>query len=448
MTKTSFWHGFTNMNQLNRRCAPMSEASGAWVTDDSGKRYLNAISSLINLNLGAGRTEIIEAMTAQARRLPYFPIEGGSHEIAEEYARRLCRVTPAGLDTVFYATTGAEANEWIFKLMRQYQRLRHGPETGKIQILSLDRGYHGMTYGALSATGSCYRRWRAPYEPLPAGFHHLPTPDRYRCALGCAGRCDLRCADAVEQTVTRLGPENVAGIVLEPVLCAGGVIVPDAGYHQRVRELCDRHDILLAYDEVVTGFGRLGSWFGADHFGVVPDFMALAKGINSGYLPFGAVVVRDRIYQEFLDATEGYVAIGSTTNGNPICAASALATLDIIEKEGLVGRARESGEHLFRRLARLSDIPIVGDVRGAGLLAAVELVRDRDTREPLPPAMWHLVQDRIVANGLIVGCFGESALATTVCLAPPLTIEPAELDELADRLDTTLRRCATLPARG
>lgn len=445
--ESTFWHGFTNMRGFRRRGVSIAEADGVWVVDTEGRRYLNAFAGLCNLSLGGAHPEIIEAIREQAGKLLYFPIERATHPIAEEYAHRLTRVTPEGLNTVFYASTGSEANETIIKMIRQCQRLRYGPDTTKLQIVALDRAYHGVTLGALSATGSAFRRFRDQFEPLVPGFHHAPTPYAYRCAVGCGGTCDLSCADALERVIDRVGPENIGGVMVEPALGVGGAIVPPAAYHARIREICDRHHILLAFDEVITGFGRLGEWFGADYFGVTPDFMALSKGINSGYLPFGAVVVRDQVYGEFLSAVDGFIATGSTTNGNPLCCAAALATLDVMERDGIVAHVRETGKYLFDRCEDLRRHSIVGDIRGAGLLMGIELVKDRETKEPIPQQQWQVIEDRIALSGLIMGSQGAEGLGGTIGIVPPLTITTDDIDELYRRLDSVLARYSRLTAK-
>lgn len=441
---STFWHGFTNMRRFGQRSVNIVEADGAWVKDDKGNAYLNAYSSLVNLNLGGSQTEIADAISRQAHRLPYFTIERATHDAAEEYARRLTRLTPDGLNTVFYASTGAEANETVFKLMRQYQRVRHGKDTEKLAIITLDRGFHGVTYGAISATGSSFRHWREPFEPLVPGFHHAPSPYAYRCSLGCGGTCDVSCADAVETMIERLGPDKVAGVMVEPVLGVGGVLMPPPGYHERLRELCDRHDVLLAFDEVITGFGRLGTWFGADYFGVVPDFMSLSKGINGGYLPFAAVVLKEEIYDTFLTGVDGFVPTGSTNNGNPICCASGIAALDVMERDGIVDRVARNGKYMFEKFSAFLDYPIVGDIRGAGLLMGIELVRNKETREPIPAHQWQIIEDRIALSGLILGSSGSEGIGGNIGVAPPLTIETGEIDEIYDRLDGVFSRYAKL----
>jgi adenosylmethionine-8-amino-7-oxononanoate aminotransferase len=436
--RPALWHGFTNMRQFEANTLCIQEADGIWVTDTDGKRYINAISSLLNLNLGGGCTEIVDAIAKQAEKLPYFTIERATHEIAEIYAERLIERTPEGLNRVFYASTGAEAVEWIIKLARQYQRIRYGKNTRKLEFISLDRGFHGVTLGALSATGSVFAPWREPYEPLLPGFHHVETPYPYRCTLGCGGVCNLACAESVERKIQELGEDRVAAVIIEPVLGGGGAHAPTMEYHRRLREICDAHDVLLVFDEVITGFGRLGSWFGADHFGVTPDLMALSKGINGGYLPFGAVVLRDQIYEAFDASSAGYIPSGSTTNGHPVCCASALATLDYMDREKIVPHARAAGEHMFERFQELEHHPLVGEIRGAGLLMALELVSNRETKTPMPPELWDALSARLALNGVIAACSSAEMGVTYMLIAPPLIIETEEIDEMYARIKTVL----------
>lgn len=437
------WHGFTDMTRFRRSPMRIVSAEGSYVTDATGKRYLNAFSSLMNLNLGGGRQDIVDRIARQAESLPYFTIERATHQPAEEYAARLAAVAPAGLDYVFYASTGSEANETIIKTIRQYQRIRNGPDTAKTEIIALDRGYHGVTLGALSATGTAFAHWRDQFSPLLPGFRHVPSPYAYRCRVGCGGNCDLSCARAVRAEVLAAGPDRVAGIMVEPVLGVGGVIAPPRAYHQYLRELCDEFGMLLAFDEVVTGFGRLGEWFAADYFGVTPDLMAVSKGINGGYLPFAAVVASGGVHDAFADHASGFFANGSTTNGHPVCCASGLATLDALEK-GLIDTARERGKYLFERFADLAGAPIVGEIRGAGLLMGIELVTSREARSPVPAPQWEVILDRLATSGLIVGSSGPDMGATMLGIAPPLTVTEDEIDRIYAVVSDTVHRYSRL----
>lgn len=240
--------------------------------------------------------------------------------------------------------------------------------------------------------------------------------------------------------IEEIGPDHIGGLLVEPALGVGGFVMPPREYHERLRAICDEYDILLAYDEVVTGFGRLGTWFGADYFAVTPDLMALSKGINSGYLPFGAVVVRDDIYRTFLAEGTGYFANGSTTNGNPICCASGLATLDIMERDHIVEHARAAGDYMFSVFQQLYDYPIVGEVRGGGLLMGIEFVQDRASRKPLPPNQWESIENRLAMSRLIFGSSDIEMQATYLGIAPPLTITNAEIDDMYERIARVIAR--------
>jgi adenosylmethionine-8-amino-7-oxononanoate aminotransferase len=433
------WHGFTNMRRFLRSPLTIVAADGCYVTDEHGNRYLNAFSSLMNLNLGGGQQDIVKRISDQATALPYFPIERATHQPAEEYARRLTELTPAGLDYVFYASTGSEANESIIKIIRQHQRLKHGATTRKIGIIALDRGYHGITLGALSATGTAFTQWREQFAPLLPGFHHVPAPYSYRCPFFCAGSCDLSCARAVRTKIEEVGPENLAGIMVEPVLGVGGVLAPPREYHLYLRELCREFDLILAFDEVVTGFGRLGEWFAAHYYDVAPDLMALSKGINGGYLPFGAVAVSSGIYDTFAEHDNGFFANGSTTNGHPVCCASALATLDALQG-GVIDQAREQGAYLFKRFRELSDNAIVGEIRGIGLLMGIELVADPRSRKPLPQEQWDIILGRLASSGLIIGSSNSDMGATVLGIAPPLTVLGEEIDDIYRIVSSTIQR--------
>jgi adenosylmethionine-8-amino-7-oxononanoate aminotransferase len=433
------WHGFTNMRRFARSPLTIVAAEGCYVTDERGNRYLNAYSSLMNLNLGGGRQDIVSKIADQAAVLPYFPIERATHKPAEEYARRLTGLMPAGLDYVLYASTGSEANESVIKIIRQHQRLRHGVATGKTGIIALDRAYHGITLGALSATGTAFAQWRDQFAPLLPGFHHVPAPYSYRCPFSCAGACDLSCARAVRAKIEEAGPESLAGIMVEPVLGVGGVLAPPREYHLYLRELCREFDLLLAFDEVVTGFGRLGEWFAADYYGVTPDLMALSKGINGGYLPFAAVVVSAGIYDTFAAHDNGFFANGSTTNGHPVSCASALATLDALQG-GVVDQAREQGAYLFKRFRELSGNAMVAEIRGVGMLMGIELVADRSSRTPLSQEQWDVILGRLASSGVIVGSSNLDMGATVLGIAPPLTVTREEIDNIYEIVSGTIQR--------
>ncbi len=413
------------------------EGQGIMVRDSDGREYLDGLAGLWNVNVGHGRREIVAAAAAQMERLAFAPsFFGLSNVPAIQLGHRLAELTPPGLKRFFYTCGGSESNETAFKIARAYWRLRGRPE--KYKIIARERAYHGPSYGALSATG--LPQFHQYYGPLVPGFLHVMMPDPYRGTYDPARYADVgeAAAAALEEAIQREGPETVAAFIAEPVPGVGGVLVPPPSYFPRVQEICRRYQVLLIVDEVITGFGRTGRWFGVEHWGVQPDLMTLAKGITSGYLPLGAVALTEEIYQVL--AAPGVTFLhGFTYYGHPVCCAAALANLAVIERERLVENAARMGEYLLARLTELRDHPLVGDVRGLGLMAGVELVADRATRRPFPPEkqvgrqVVHLARE----NGLLCRASGD-----IICFAPPLCIDRAGVDLLVGRFRRALETVA------
>jgi adenosylmethionine-8-amino-7-oxononanoate aminotransferase len=398
------------------------KGEGALVTDAEGKTYLDGLACLWNVNVGHGRTELAEAAARQMRELAYCSNYIGSANIPSiELAERLVGLCPPNMQAAYFTCGGAESNESSIKTARHYWRLMGRPE--KVKIISRLEAYHGVTTTAASATGiSSY--WPTA-EPRSPGFVHALPPYAYRSPAGPDPRAAaLAAADDIEALILREGPETVAAVIGEPVMGAGGVIPPDPVYWPRVREICDKYEVLLIADEVITGFGRTGRWFAMEHWGVQPDLMSVAKGITSGYLPLGAMVVSRPIFAALNSAPYAQRWMHAYTySGHPTCCAVALANLDIIEREGLVEHAARMGERLLNGLRSLAGLPTVGDVRGLGLMAAVELVEDKDTREPLAAA----TQVRLAAleRGLIIRQKGSILM-----MAPPLMISEAQIAQM------------------
>jgi putrescine---pyruvate transaminase len=398
------------------------KGEGATVTDVEGKTYIDGLACLWNVNVGHGRAELAEAAARQMRDLAYCSnYIGGANVPAIELAERLVKLCPPNMQAAYFTCGGAESNESSIKTARHYWRVRGQPR--KVKVVSRLEAYHGVTTTAASATGiSAY--WPTA-EPRSPGFFHALPPYAYRSSAGPAEpAASLAAADDIEAIIVREGPETVAAVIGEPVMGAGGVIPPDPAYWPRVREICDRHDALLIADEVITGFGRTGRWFGMEHWGVEPDLMSVAKGITSGYLPLGAMVASRAVFETLNNAPYAQRWMHAYTySGHPTCCAVALANLDIIEREGLVERAARLGERLLGGLRSLSGLETVGDVRGLGLMAAVELVEDKGTREPLAAA----TQVRLTAldHGLIIRQKGSILM-----MAPPLVISEEQLDQM------------------
>jgi putrescine---pyruvate transaminase len=424
-------HGFGSPAVVDREgTVRLVRGRGVYVWDSHGRRYIDALASLWNVAVGHGRAEIARAAAKQMRALEYAPtLLGFSSEPAIRLAARLARMAPKGLTRVIFTSGGSESNETVIRLVRLYWRLRG--RLDKIGIVALNRAYHGSSTGAASLTG--LPAFHQYYEPLMAGVVRMARPYCYRCELGLTyPQCRLACADELEAIVAREGSDRIGAFIAEPVQGVGGVVMPPPGYFERIREICDRHQILMVADEVITGFGRLGTWFGIERWKTIPDMLVFAKAVTSGYLPLGGVILREQVYQTMLQAGPGFTLHqGFTYSGHPVVCAAALANLDIIEREQLIAGVRRKAPHLKRKLAALAFMPIVGEVRCAGLMAAIEVVRDKTTKEPFPEPLRVPARIRaaVLRRGVIVRA---SADAIVVC--PPLIVTPAQIDVIAEAL--------------
>ena len=409
---------------------------GIYVKDLEGRRFIDGLSGLWNVNIGHGRAEIGEAMREQSDTLAFAPsFFGFSNVPSIELAKRLIAMTPPHLTRVFYTAGGSETNESAFKIARYYFKLNGQPE--RFKIISRQQAYHGVSMGALSATG--IQSYRDIAEPLVPGFSFIPAPYCYRCELGLSyPTCQLACAQALEQRIQAEGPETVAAFIGEPVMGAGGAIVPPPEYWPMIEAICRKYGVLLILDEVITGFGRTGKRFALEHWDLRPDLLSLAKGISSGYLPLGASIIAEEIYRDLVQKApaESPFPHGFTSNGHPVACAAALKNLEILEQERLTEQAAEVGAYMQERLRGFQHHPLVGEVRGLGLMAGVELVRDRATRERFTPvgSAGALVTQLAFERGLIC-----RAILDTVAFAPPLCITRHQVDDLigifADALD-------------
>ena len=393
-----------------------------------GRTVIDGFSGLFNICVGHGRTEIVDAVHAQMQKLAYYPsFWDFGNEPATRLAEKLVGLLPPDrhLNHVLFSSGGSEANEANFKFARLYHALRGKQD--KVKILSRRWAFHGATRAAGTATGIV--AYHAFLEQ-DASHAYFAPPYCYRCEFGKTyPTCGLACADDFEATIQREGPGTVAAVILEPVMGTGGILVPPPDYFARVQEICRRHDVLLILDEVVTGFGRTGKWFGMQHWDIHPDLVSFAKGISSGYLPLSASVVSDQIYETIRDEMPDGIPLmfGLTYNNHPTCCAAGLANIEIIEREGLVENARVVGAYLLDRLREaFGKSPIVGEIRGCGLLAAVEIVRDQQTKEPFPniddP---HHIVHAAFERGLIA-----RALFQCVALSPPLISTTADIDRM------------------
>ncbi len=417
--------------------AVVERGEGCYVWDSNGTRYLDGLAGLYTVQAGHGRRTIAEAMARQAEQLAYFPMWTYTHPAGIELSARLAAKAPGDLNRVFLTTGGAEAVESAWKLARQYHQLRG--DHGRYKAIARNVAYHGTSMGALALTGM--PSIRSQFEPLTPGGLHVENTNRYRCSFCSSGpACTLMCADDIERTILREGPETVAAVILEPVQNAGGCFTPPPGYFARVREICDRYGVLFVSDEVICAFGRLGRWFGSEAVGSQPDMITMAKGLTSGYAPLGGVLVSDRIAEPFLADGEMFLH-GITFGGHPVSCAAALANLDIFEAEDLPGRVQANAAGFRRALDTLADLPIVGDIRGMGYFYGIELVKDRGAKETFDDEecdrlLRKILSPRIFELGLV--CRADDRGDPVVQLSPPLVAGPEEFDRIADVLRTAL----------
>ncbi len=425
------WGHFTRQSAWAEHVPTIVRGEGHHVWDDDGHRLIDGLSGLFVVQLGHGREELAAAAAAQARELAYFPVWSYAHPQAVDLAERLASHAPGDLDRVFFTTGGGEAVETAWKLAKQYWRLRGRP--GKHKVVSRAVAYHGTTHGALSITG--LPELKQQFEPLVPGALKVPNTNAYRAPEHL--RDDPKAfgrwaADRIGEAIEMEGPETVAAVFVEPVQNAGGCFPPPPGYLERVREICDEHDVLLVSDEVICAFGRIGSIFACEDLGFQPDMITCAKGMTSGYSPIGACIVSARVYEPFAHGTTTF-AHGYTFGGHPVSAAVAMANLDLFESEGVVAHVHENAPVLRGTLERLLDLPIVGDVRGEGFFYGIELVKDKTTRETFDDD-----ESERLLRGFLTPALYEAGLYCraddrgdpVVQLAPPLTCGPAEFDEI------------------
>jgi len=412
---------------------------GVFVWDVHGKQYLDGSSAIWNVNLGYGQTEVAEAVRDQLEKLSFhLGLLNISTPPAIELAAKLASLAPEGLNRVFFTSGGSESNETVIRLSRLYFKLKG--YKNKITAIARNRGYHGSSTGAASLTG--IEHFHEHFEPMMARVRHIDPPYCYRCPWKKEyPSCDVRCAEALEKAILEEGPDNVAFFIAEPVMGAGAVISAPPEYFPRIRGICDRYDVLMVVDEVITGTGRTGKMWGIEHWGVTPDIISTAKGISSGYLPLGAVIVHEKIYQTLLDSSKGAVMWhGYTNTGNPACCAAGVKVLEIVEREGLIENAAKMGKRLHEGLEKFRSSPIVGDIRGIGLMAALELVRNKETREAFPEEAGVGAQFKRSAldAGLLIRAIGDN-----ICMSPPLIISASEIDMILERLGDALAKTET-----
>jgi adenosylmethionine-8-amino-7-oxononanoate aminotransferase len=438
------WMHFTRMSSYENAPVPtIVRGEGTSIFDERGKRYIDGLAGLFVVQAGHGRTELAEAAADQAQELAFFPIWSYAHPRAVELAERLAHHAPGDLNKVFFTTGGGEAVETAWKLAKQYHKLT-GNHT-KYKVISRAVAYHGTPQGALSLTG--LPALKAPFEPLVPGAHKVANTNFYRATehsddLKAFGRW---AADQIEQQILFEGPETVAAVFLEPVQNAGGCFPPPPGYFQRVREICDRYDVLLVSDEVICAFGRLGTMFACDKFGYVPDIITCAKGMSSGYSPIGAAIISDRIAEPFYHGDNTFLH-GYTFAGHPVSSAVALANLGIFTREGLMQHVLDHEDAFRATLEKLLDLPIVGDVRGNGFFYGIELVKDKATKETFSPeecerVLYGFLSKALFAAGLY--CRADDRGDPVVQLAPPLIADQSTFDEIEQILRSVLSEAWT-----
>jgi adenosylmethionine-8-amino-7-oxononanoate aminotransferase len=435
LARRHLWMHFSRMGSYgpDHEIPIIARADGCYVYDDHGNRYLDGLSGLFCVNAGHGRSELGEAAARQVSELDFYTLWSYAHPRAIELATRIAGLAPGDLNRVFFTSGGSEAVESALKLARNYHRICGKGQ--KHKVIAREIAYHGTTLGALSATG--ITELRTQFEPLTPGGCHVPNTNLYRWP---EDRHPLWAATAIEERIEFEGPETVAAVILEPVQNAGGCFVPPDGYFERVREICDRHDVLLISDEVICAWGRLGHYFGCERFGYVPDIITVAKAMTSAYAPMGAVIASDTVAAPFLEGNASF-AHGFTFAGHPLASAVAMANLDIYEREGLCGHVLAKEAEFRQMLETLHDIPIVGDVRGAGFFQAIELVKDRETKqsfddEEAEDLLRGFLSAELYKRGLI--CRADDRGDPVIQLAPPLIADTEQFEEIHDVLHGVL----------
>jgi adenosylmethionine-8-amino-7-oxononanoate aminotransferase len=428
------WMHFSRMGAYDHHEIPIIvRGEGSYVYDEHGKRYLDGLSALFCVNIGHGRADIAQAGADQAKELGFFTNWSYAHPRAIELAARIADLAPGDLNRVFFTSGGSEAVETALKLSRQYHRLTGKPN--KYKILARDIAYHGTSLGALMATQ--IPELKDPFEPLTPGGVTVPNTNMYRVPEGTTGE-DL--ANAVAETIEREGPDTVAAVIMEPVQNAGGCFPPPEGYFQRIREICDRYDVILISDEVICSWGRLGEYFGSQRFGYQPDIITTAKGMTSAYAPMGAAIISDRLFEPFQHGDTSFIH-GFTFGGHPVSAAMAMANLDAFEREGILDNVRQNEGPFREMLESLRDLPIVGDVRGVGFFQAIELVKDKETKETFDDdeaetLLRGFLSGELYRRGLI--CRADDRGDPVIQLAPPLICGPEQFAEMESVLRPVL----------
>lgn len=448
--KDHLWMHFSRQSTMEQGVPVIVRGEGHRIWDIRGREYFDGLSGLFVVNAGHGRRRLAEAAAKQAEQLAFFPIWSYAHPSAIELADRIAHYAPGDLNHVFFSTGGGEAVETAFKLAKYYWKLQGRPT--KHKVISRAVAYHGTPQGALAITG--IPGMKEMFEPVTPGGFRVPNTNFYRAdEMGFVAKDPANAleefgqwaANRIEEQILFEGPETVAAVFLEPVQNSGGCFPPPPGYFQRVREICDRYDVLLVSDEVICAFGRIGQWFACGAYGYQPDMITCAKAMTSGYSPIGATIVSDRIYEPFAHGSTSFYH-GYTFGGHPVSAAVALANLDIFEEEGLNEHVRRNSPLFRAALERLTDLPIVGDVRGDGYFFGIELVKDTATKETFDDDESERLLRGFLSKALFdagLYCRADDRGDPVVQLAPPLTIGPTEFDEIEQILRSVLTEAWT-----
>jgi adenosylmethionine-8-amino-7-oxononanoate aminotransferase len=440
--KNHLWMYFTRHGNFATQDVPMIvRGEGCYVYDDKGRKILDGLAGLFTVQIGHGRTELGDAAKEQSDKLAFFPLWSYAHPMAAALAERLAKLAPGDLNKVFFTSGGGEAVETAWKLIKNYYKMIGKPT--KHKIISRALSYHGTSQGALSITGIPFAK--IPFEPLVPGGHKVPNTNFYRAPQHVnhdEKEFGTWAADQIEQAILLEGADSVAAVFLEPVQNSGGCFPPPPGYLDRVREICNRNDVLFVADETITAFGRIGETFAVNRYGVQPDIIICAKGLTSGYAPMGAMIASDRLFEPFSTGTNMF-AHGSTFGGHPVAAAVAMRNLDIMQSEKINEHVREK-ESVFRKtLEKLYDIPIVGNIRGEGFFYGIELVKDKETRESFSAQESERILRGFISQALFengIYCRTDDRGDPVVQLAPALIANETQFDEIESILRNVLTK--------
>jgi hypothetical protein len=428
----------------------ITHGEGCHVYDSNGKKYIDGLAGLFASQIGHGRKEIARAVAEQTEKMGFFPIWSYAHPGAIELAKRIADLAPGDLNRVFFTSGGGEAVEAAWKLARQYFKEVGQPR--RYKVISRHLAYHGTSMGALSING--LTPIKTVFEPLVPGVRHVENTVEYRSRHANDGDDSLtfaqKCALDIERMIEIEGPETVAAVFLEPVQNTGGCFVPPEGYFQEVRKVCDKYGVLLVSDEVICAFGRLGYMFGCERFDYMPDIITCAKGLTSGFVPMGAMIARDFLYDAFLDEEKMFLN-GITFGGHPVACAAALASLDVFEKEHVLENVRKNEAFFRAEIDKLSELPIVGDIRGIGYFYGIELVKDKKTKESFTEEeaeeiLFKFVSPRLYEAGLI--CRADDRGEPVIQLSPPLIAGPDIIREIAEILYRVIKEASDKVVQG